>query len=107
MRLAVAGIAADFPDIDYLSFWIDPLVFLTDRHPSLTHSLLLMSLCMVYRPSLYTALYDSRLSLRPVPSSGAGLDALPFKAIYPQRTAKVIPCQCFVELNYTTFTRGL
>jgi inner membrane protein len=44
MRLAVAGTAAAFPDIDYLSFWIDPLVFLADWHRSITHSLLLMPL---------------------------------------------------------------
>ncbi|MES9947235.1 MAG: metal-dependent hydrolase [Candidatus Thiodiazotropha sp.] len=44
MRLGVAGTAAAFPDIDYLSFWIDPLLFLADWHRSATHSLLLMPL---------------------------------------------------------------
>ncbi|MEW8393462.1 MAG: metal-dependent hydrolase [Candidatus Thiodiazotropha sp.] len=42
MRLAVAGTAAAFPDIDYLGFWIDPLLFLADWHRTATHSLLLM-----------------------------------------------------------------
>ncbi|MET0110519.1 MAG: metal-dependent hydrolase [Candidatus Thiodiazotropha sp.] len=42
MRLAVAGTAAAFPDIDYLSFWIDPLLFLADWHRTATHSLLFM-----------------------------------------------------------------
>ncbi|MCU7845979.1 MAG: metal-dependent hydrolase [Candidatus Thiodiazotropha sp. (ex Monitilora ramsayi)] len=44
MRLAVTGVAAAFPDIDYLSFWIDPLVFLADWHRTATHSLVLMPL---------------------------------------------------------------
>ncbi|MEW8505780.1 MAG: metal-dependent hydrolase [Candidatus Thiodiazotropha sp.] len=44
MRLAVAGTAAAFPDIDYLGFWIDPLLFLADWHRTATHSLLLMPL---------------------------------------------------------------
>jgi hypothetical protein len=34
-----AGLAAAFPDIDYLSFWIDPLTFLSDWHRGPTHSL--------------------------------------------------------------------
>lgn len=41
-RLLVTGIASAFPDIDYLSFWIDPLLFLADWHRTFTHSLLLM-----------------------------------------------------------------
>ena len=44
LRMAVTGVAAAFPDIDYLGFWIDPLLFLADWHRSATHSLLLMPL---------------------------------------------------------------
>ncbi|MCG7912883.1 hypothetical protein A3195_00500 [Candidatus Thiodiazotropha endoloripes] len=43
-RMAITGLAAAFPDIDYLGFWIDPLLFLADWHRSATHSLLLIPL---------------------------------------------------------------
>jgi inner membrane protein len=35
------GVAAAFPDIDYLSFWIAPLTFLAEWHRGPTHSLLM------------------------------------------------------------------
>jgi len=37
--LIIAAIAATFPDIDYLSFWINPLSFIAEWHRSITHSL--------------------------------------------------------------------
>ncbi len=37
-----ASLVAAFPDIDYLSFWIDPLIFLADWHRGPTHSLLMV-----------------------------------------------------------------
>ncbi len=43
-RMAITGTAAAFPDIDYLGFCIDPLLFLADWHRSATHSLLLFPL---------------------------------------------------------------
>ncbi|MCG7930615.1 MAG: metal-dependent hydrolase [Candidatus Thiodiazotropha lotti] len=43
-RMVITGMAAAFPDIDYLGFWIDPLLFLADWHRSATHSLLLFPL---------------------------------------------------------------
>lgn len=43
-RVVVAAASALFPDIDYLGFWIDPLIFLADWHRSFTHSLLLIPL---------------------------------------------------------------
>ncbi|MCG8487639.1 MAG: metal-dependent hydrolase [Chromatiales bacterium] len=43
-RMAITGTAAAFPDIDYLGFWVDPLLFLADWHRSFTHSLLLVPL---------------------------------------------------------------
>ncbi len=42
LQLVVAATAAAFPDIDYLSFWLNPLVFLADWHRTATHSFLLM-----------------------------------------------------------------
>ena len=40
--MVVTALAAVFPDIDYLTFWIDPLVFLADIHRGPTHSLILL-----------------------------------------------------------------
>ncbi|MBL3601771.1 MAG: metal-dependent hydrolase [gamma proteobacterium endosymbiont of Lamellibrachia anaximandri] len=59
LRMTVTAVAAVFPDIDYLSFWLDPLVFLADWHRTATHSFLLMpvwagllgSLFMLFRPA--------------------------------------------------------
>lgn len=42
--LIIAAIASIFPDIDYLSFWINPLIFIADWHRSITHSLLMAPL---------------------------------------------------------------
>ena len=38
----VGAVSAAFPDIDYLTFWIDPLTFLSDWHRGPTHSLVLL-----------------------------------------------------------------
>jgi inner membrane protein len=37
--LVITSVAAAFPDIDYLSFWINPLIFISEWHRSITHSL--------------------------------------------------------------------
>ncbi len=41
-RSVAGALAAAFPDIDYLSFWIDPLTFLADWHRGPTHSIVLL-----------------------------------------------------------------
>jgi len=41
-RSIAGALAAAFPDIDYLSFWIDPLTFLADWHRGPTHSIVLL-----------------------------------------------------------------
>lgn len=46
-RMAVSGIAAAFPDIDYLTFWLDPYRFLTEWHRGITHSFLMLPLWAV------------------------------------------------------------
>ncbi|MEN8179147.1 MAG: metal-dependent hydrolase [Pseudomonadota bacterium] len=53
LGLAVAATAAVFPDIDYLSFWLNPLVFLADWHRTATHSILLMPVWAVLLGSLF------------------------------------------------------
>ena len=42
--LIIAAIAGIFPDFDYLSFWINPLIFIADWHRSFTHSLFMAPL---------------------------------------------------------------
>ena len=42
--LIIAAFASAFPDIDYLSFWINPLLFLAEWHRSITHSLFMVPL---------------------------------------------------------------
>lgn len=42
-RIALVGaLAGAFPDIDYLTFWINPLLFLSDWHRGPTHSLVML-----------------------------------------------------------------
>ena len=43
-RLAIGAIAAALPDIDYLSSMIDPMIYLTLWHRSITHSFVLLPL---------------------------------------------------------------
>lgn len=43
-RMAVGAIAGAFPDIDYLASWIDPIIYMTVWHRSITHSFVLLPL---------------------------------------------------------------
>jgi inner membrane protein len=57
LRLVVAGgVAAAFPDIDYLTYWIDPLSFISDWHRAATHSLVLLPVWAILLGSLFAAL---------------------------------------------------
>jgi inner membrane protein len=40
--LFVAALAAAFPDIDYLLFWVNPYRFITEWHRGITHSLIML-----------------------------------------------------------------
>lgn len=42
--LIVAAVAAAFPDIDYLLFWVNPYKFITEWHRGVTHSVLMLPL---------------------------------------------------------------
>ena len=42
IRVLVGGLAAAFPDIDFLSLWINPLVFIADWHRAETHSFVML-----------------------------------------------------------------
>lgn len=54
-RLLLGGIAAAFPDIDFLGFLVDPLVFLADWHQGPTHSLVLLPLWAILIGGLFAA----------------------------------------------------
>ena len=43
-RLIAGAIAGAFPDIDYIASWIDPMVYLTLWHRSITHSFVMLPL---------------------------------------------------------------
>ena len=43
-RLLVGAVAAVFPDIDYVMSWVDPMIYLTLWHRSITHSVLMLPL---------------------------------------------------------------
>ena len=54
-RLVAAGsVAAAFPDVDYLTYWINPLTFISDWHRGPTHSLLMVPVWAVLLGSLFT-----------------------------------------------------
>lgn len=40
--LLIAALAAAFPDIDYVFFWINPYRFITEWHRGITHSLIML-----------------------------------------------------------------
>ncbi len=46
-RMLIGGVAGAFPDIDYVMSWVDPMVYLTLWHRSVTHSLVLLPLWAV------------------------------------------------------------
>lgn len=42
--MLITALAAAFPDIDYLLFWLNPYKFITEWHRGLTHSLIMLPL---------------------------------------------------------------
>jgi len=43
-RLLAGAVAGAFPDIDYIASWVDPMIYLTLWHRSITHSFVLLPL---------------------------------------------------------------
>jgi inner membrane protein len=43
-RLLAGAVAGAFPDIDYIASWIDPMIYLTFWHRSITHSFVMLPL---------------------------------------------------------------
>ena len=60
----VGAVAAAFPDIDYLGFWIAPLRFLADWHRGPTHSLVLVPLWALLLGLLLAFLFGNRRKWR-------------------------------------------
>ncbi|MEH6823522.1 MAG: metal-dependent hydrolase [Motiliproteus sp.] len=59
---AAGTLAALFPDIDYLLFWLDPLRFLADWHRSITHSLLMLPIWALLLGLLFSTLHGQSRS---------------------------------------------
>ncbi len=63
-RTLVGGLAAAFPDIDYLSFWIAPLTFLAQWHRGPTHSLVLLPIWALLLGLTFAFLFHNRKNWR-------------------------------------------
>ncbi len=51
-KALIVAAAAMFPDIDYLSFWVNPYLFITQWHRGITHSLIMLPLWALLLGSL-------------------------------------------------------
>ncbi len=61
-RLLLGGIAATFPDIDFLGFLFNPLIFLADWHQGPTHSVVLLPLWAILIGGVFVRLADRRFA---------------------------------------------
>jgi inner membrane protein len=59
-RLLIGGVAAAFPDLDFVAFLVDPLRFLADWHQGPTHSIVLLPVWAALIAALYLAIAGSR-----------------------------------------------
>ncbi len=59
-RTTAGALAAAFPDLDYLTFWIDPLTFLAEWHRGPTHSLVLLPVWALSLGLLFSVLGQRR-----------------------------------------------
>ena len=68
-RLLLGGVAAAFPDVDFIGFLVDPLRFLAYWHQGPTHSLLLLPLWAVLLGALFCGVHEALAGVR---RSGCG-----------------------------------
>jgi len=47
-RLLAGAVAGAFPDIDYIASWVDPMIYLTMWHRSITHSFIMLPLWALF-----------------------------------------------------------
>ena len=64
-RVLLGGVAAAFPDIDFIAFPLNPLVFLSDWHQAPTHSLLLLPLWSFVIVGLFSVVSRRRGAFAP------------------------------------------
>ncbi len=60
----IAAAAAMFPDSDYLSFWINPYLFITEWHRGITHSLVMLPFWAILLGSLISWIRFKRAYLK-------------------------------------------
>jgi len=63
-RTIAGAVSAAFPDIDYLTFWLDSLGFLNDWHRGPTHSLVLLPLWALLLGWIWGRVFDRRQATR-------------------------------------------
>ena len=59
-RVLVVALAAAFPDLDYLSFWGNPYLFITQWHRGISHSLLMLPLWSVILGLAFSAILGQK-----------------------------------------------
>jgi inner membrane protein len=59
-RMLVGAVAGAFPDIDYVASWIDPMVYLTLWHRSITHSFVMLPLWALLVGVILAGLFRQR-----------------------------------------------
>lgn len=60
----VAALAAVFPDLDYLLFWINPYAFITDWHRGLSHSLVMLPVWALLLSALMYPFFKAEIPFR-------------------------------------------
>lgn len=63
-RVSLGAVAAAFPDIDYATYLIDPLYFISDWHRAETHSLILLPLWAIILALIFTQLTQQKPKLK-------------------------------------------
>lgn len=63
-RISLGALAAAFPDIDYITYLIDPLSFISDWHRSVTHSFILLPLWAILLALFFTHITQQKTRLK-------------------------------------------
>ena len=63
-RLLVGAVAGALPDIDYIASWVDPMIYLTLWHRSITHSFVLLPLWAMLTGTILSFLLRQRCEWR-------------------------------------------
>ncbi|MGD8620257.1 MAG: metal-dependent hydrolase, partial [Gammaproteobacteria bacterium] len=63
-RLLAGALAGAFPDIDYIASWVDPMVYLTLWHRSITHSFVMLPLWALFVGVMLAFIFRQRREWR-------------------------------------------